>query len=115
MRKKTKNPELEYQVNICFDARDDHYVARVPELENCHSHGETAEEALTNAREAIALWLETAKKKRLPIPLPISRRSFSGKFVLRTSVDLHAKLAQTALAHGKSMNDLVVEILQKSV
>ena len=44
---------LEYQVNIAFDPRDGIFVARVPELENCHTHGKTAEEALSNAREAI--------------------------------------------------------------
>lgn len=46
---------LEYQVNIAFDPRDKIYVARVPELDNCHTHGATPEEALKNAKEAIEL------------------------------------------------------------
>src|SRR5689334_15854091 len=105
-KEQTEFDPLEYQVNISFDPRDNLYVARVPELENCHSHGETQEEALANAKVAIELWLETAKEKGIPIPLPMSQRKFSGRFVLRTSEELHAGLAQEAIRQGKSMNDL---------
>jgi|GEM_PF-1363547 len=104
---------FEYQVNIVFDPRDGIYVARVPELENCHSHGDTPEQALTRAREAIELWIETARRRKMPVPEPVSRRKFSGRFVLRTSEDLHARLAQVAMGKGQSMNDLVVEILEE--
>lgn len=115
-KKKTKKQGLklkglEYQVNIIFDPRDDIYVARVPELENCHTHGSTPEAALANAREAIELWMETAKRKRLPIPEPVTRRKFSGKFVLRAPVALHSELAKEALRQGKSMNEVAVELL----
>ena len=114
--KKNKIEEvLEYQVNIAFDPRDNIYVAKVPELENCHSHGTTPEEALNNAREAIELWLETAEKENIIIPEPISRRKFSGRFVLRTTTDLHAKLAQEALRRGKSMNELAFECLDNGL
>lgn len=114
--KKSKIAEvLEYQVNIAFDPRDEIYVAKVPELEHCHSHGTTPEEALNNAKEAIELWLETAREENVPIPEPTSRRKFSGRFVLRTSIDLHAKLAEEALRRGKSMNDLALEILDEGL
>ena len=106
---------LEYQVNIAFDARDKIYVARVPELENCHSHGATPEEALANVQEAIELWLETAKEKGIAIPEPVSRRRFSGKFVLRTSPNLHATLAQEAAQHGKSLNEMAVDLIKKGL
>jgi predicted RNase H-like HicB family nuclease len=113
---KSKKVEvLEYQVNIAFDPRDNIYVARVPELENCHTHGATPEEALKNAKEAIELWIETAEKRKRPIPAPISRKTFSGKFVLRTSPELHAALAKKALQSGKSMNELVEEILDSGL
>lgn len=113
--KRKKRHELEYQVNIAFDPRDQIYVARVPELENCHTHGDTPEEALRNAEEAIDLWIETAKEKHLDIPEPFSRKKFSGKFVVRTPEDLHATLAKEALRRGKSMNELTVELLQKGL
>jgi predicted RNase H-like HicB family nuclease len=115
-KKKTPKPEpLEYQVHITFDPRDKIYVARAPELENCHSHGSTPEEALGNIQQSIELWLETARENGISIPQPISKKKFSGKFVLRTSTELHAQLAQVALVNGKSMNDLVVEILEDRI
>ena len=106
---------LEYQVNIVFDPRDKIFVARAPELENCHTHGRTPEEAISNAQEAIKLWIETAKEKKIPIPPPTNRRQFSGKFILRASSELHATLAKEAIRRGKSMNDLVVSLLKNSL
>ena len=111
MKKSKRSEVLEYQVNIAFDPRDKIYVARVPELENCHTHGSTPEEALTHAQEAIELWIETAQKRRKPVPEPMSRKKFSGKFVLRTTPELHAALAKHALQTGKSMNELAEELL----
>ena len=119
---KTKKPlknhveeVLKYQVNIAFDPRDGIYVARVPELENCHTDGKTPEEALSNVREAIELWVETAHERNISIPEPMSQKKFSGKFVVRTPEDLHATLAREALNSGKSMNELAVEILGKGL
>lgn len=111
--KRSKLETLEYQVNLSFDPRDSIYVARVPELENCHSHGTTPEEAIRNVKEAIDLWLETARNENIPIPEPLGRKKFSGKFVVRAPEDLHATLAQEALRRGKSMNELAVELLSK--
>ena len=105
----------EYQINICFDKRDKIFIAKVPELENCQSHGESAEKALKNVREAMTLWLETAKKEKISIPKPLSRRKYSGKFVLRTSEELHEKLTQKACLNGQSMNELACRILEDSL
>lgn len=113
--KNKKHQVLEYQVNISFDPRDELYVARVPELEGCATHGSTPEEALHQAGEAIQLWIETAHDEGLEIPEPLSRRKYSGKFVVRTPAELHAKLAQEALRRGQSMNELTVELLRKAL
>ena len=113
--KKQRVEPLEYQVNVVFDPRDNIYVARVPELENCHTHGDSPEEAFANAREAIELWLETAKENGIKIPLPVAKRKYSGKFVLRTPETIHSQLAQEAIRQGRSMNDLAVEYLSKGL
>ena len=48
----------------------------VPDLPGCFSAGDTLDEANTNAREAIELWLETVIDDGLPVPAlePLSRR-----------------------------------------
>jgi predicted RNase H-like HicB family nuclease len=50
----------EYDVVIEQD-EDGVYIAHVPELPGCHTQGDSLEEVMENASEAIALYLEHAK------------------------------------------------------
>ena len=63
-----------YEIIIFWSNEDDAYVADVPELPGCMAHGDTHESALANAKEAIQLWLETAKEFGDPIPAPKGKR-----------------------------------------
>jgi len=44
------------------------WIAEVPSLPGCGSDGETRDEALTNVREAIELWIEDAQARGEAIP-----------------------------------------------
>jgi predicted RNase H-like HicB family nuclease len=46
----------------------------VPELAGCAAHGITQEDALATAKDAIRLWIDTAKEFGDPIPEPKGRR-----------------------------------------
>lgn len=46
------------------------YIAVVPELPGCKSDGETPQEALQNAYDAIACWIEAANEMNRAIPAP---------------------------------------------
>lgn len=59
-----------YELVIYWDQTDKIFVVEVPELPGCMTHGATRTEAVQNAEEAIALWMQTAKEDGLPIPLP---------------------------------------------
>jgi len=48
------------------------FLAAVPELPGCMSDGETQQEALANAKDAIRTWLTTAEKLGRKIPGPRS-------------------------------------------
>lgn len=63
-----------YEIIIFWSDEDDAYIADVPELPGCMAHGDTHESALANAKEAIQLWLETAKEFGDPIPAPKGKR-----------------------------------------
>ncbi|MES1192564.1 MAG: type II toxin-antitoxin system HicB family antitoxin [Steroidobacter sp.] len=63
-----------YEVIIFWSDEDQLFVAEVPELAGCCAHGETAEQALAEAQEAITLWLETAREFGDSIPVPKGRR-----------------------------------------
>jgi predicted RNase H-like HicB family nuclease len=63
-----------YEVIIYWSKEDDAYIAEVPQLAGCAAHGDSQEEALRNAQDAIRLWLETAQEFGDPIPEPVGRR-----------------------------------------
>ena len=44
------------------------YTVTVPALEGCVTQGETLEEAIALARDAIQLYIETLKAAGLPVP-----------------------------------------------
>lgn len=58
---------MEYSV-VVHEAEEGGYWIEVPALPGCYSQGETVEEALSNAREAIGLYLEGLQEEGAPIP-----------------------------------------------
>jgi predicted RNase H-like HicB family nuclease len=63
-----------YEIIIYWSNEDGVFVAEVPELPGCMAHGNTAEAALTNAHDAIQLWIDTAREFGDPIPEPKGER-----------------------------------------
>ena len=61
---------MKYLVKIHWSDEDEAYIARVPALRGCISHGDTYEEAAAMIAEAAELWLESAEKHKEPIPEP---------------------------------------------
>ena len=59
-----------YNINVFWSADDDCWIADVPDLKSCSAHGDTPVEAMAEVEEAIALWLEVAEEKGMPIPEP---------------------------------------------
>ncbi len=63
-----------YEIIIYWSNEDACFVADVPELPGCMAHGESYEAALASVREAIGLWIDTAREAGDPIPEPKGRR-----------------------------------------
>src|SRR4051812_25148342 len=57
-----------YTVLLTPEVEDGGYSVTVPALPGCHTQGDTLEEALANAREAIRLYLEDVIASGEPIP-----------------------------------------------
>lgn len=62
----------DYEVDIRPLAPDDGggFIAVVPELPGCFSDGDTPEQALRSAYDAIGCWMEAAEEMGRPIPEP---------------------------------------------
>ncbi|MCK4629535.1 MAG: type II toxin-antitoxin system HicB family antitoxin [Sedimentisphaerales bacterium] len=63
-----------YEIIIYWSDDDEAFIAEVPELAGCMAHGNSQEEALANAKDAMELWITTAKEFGDPIPEPKGRR-----------------------------------------
>jgi predicted RNase H-like HicB family nuclease len=65
---------LNYEIILYWSEEDGVFVAEVPELPGCMAHGPTQEAALASVKEAMQLWIDTAKEFGDPIPQPKGRR-----------------------------------------
>ncbi len=60
-----------YSINIQWSNRDQAYIANVPEIAGCKTHGDTYEEAFNNILEVMELWIEAAEEAGESIPQPM--------------------------------------------
>jgi antitoxin HicB len=61
---------MKYLVKIHWSDEDHCYIATVPALSGCISHGETLEEAAAAIHQASDLWLASAMKHGDNVPFP---------------------------------------------
>lgn len=66
-----------YEIIIFWSDEDGAYVAEVPELAGCMADGETYQEALAHAEQAIEEWVETARNLGRTIPQPKGRLTYA--------------------------------------
>ncbi len=70
-----------YHINVFWSQDDECWIADVPDLRYCSTHGETPHEALTNVQDAIAGWFEAATTSGKAIPEPRYRPAiYAAKF-----------------------------------
>ncbi|MBI1264179.1 MAG: type II toxin-antitoxin system HicB family antitoxin [Alphaproteobacteria bacterium] len=61
-----------YEIRVTPLSQEDGggYMATVPDLDGCVSDGETPQEAVANAMDAIAQWLQARREMGREIPVP---------------------------------------------
>ncbi|HEX5502307.1 MAG TPA: type II toxin-antitoxin system HicB family antitoxin [Thermomicrobiales bacterium] len=62
--------EQDQHYSIVIQWENGVYVASVPELPGCATHGDTYQEALERVLEVMAEWLDLARERGVPIPVP---------------------------------------------
>jgi predicted RNase H-like HicB family nuclease len=63
-----------YELIVFWSREDSAFVVDVSELPGCLAHGATPADAVTNAQNAIDLWIETAQGSGRDVPEPKGRR-----------------------------------------
>ena len=84
------------------------YVARCLELSWLSQRAPTLREAIAGVEQAVDEYLADREGG---VPRPLTDRKFSGRFVVRTSPMLHARLTVEAAEQNVSMNQWVVQKL----
>ncbi|HVP49003.1 MAG TPA: type II toxin-antitoxin system HicB family antitoxin [Bryobacteraceae bacterium] len=59
---------LPFKIVLEWDADDHVWVSHVPALGDISTYGDTLEEAVSQTREAILGYLETAAEEQIPLP-----------------------------------------------
>jgi predicted RNase H-like HicB family nuclease len=59
-----------YRISIYWSEEDQVFIAEVPELPGCMTHGDTRTTARANAKKAIQAWIDTASEFGDHIPRP---------------------------------------------
>lgn len=63
---------MRYTIVLTPDVEDGGYAVEVPALPGCVTQGETLEEAIANAREAIGLHIAVLQAHGDPVPADVS-------------------------------------------
>jgi len=106
-----------YPAQVFWSDEDEGFIALAPDLTGCSAWGETQEEALVELQNAIAAWVDAARKAGNTIPAPSSPASdsqYSGKLLVRMPSALHAELVRGAKREGVSLNHYAVFLLTKA-
>lgn len=105
-----------YTYRIEWSEEDKVFVVSVEELKGCLTHGETPEEALKMAHEAVEGYLETCAANNYDIPLPVSKQKYKGDILLRTTPEIHKRIASESMRQGyKSINRFLIDTIKKAV
>lgn len=66
-----------YEIIMYWSKEDEAFIAEVPELPGCMAHGESQEDALASIKEAMRLWVDTAREFGDPVPEPRGRLMYA--------------------------------------
>ncbi|HEU5282052.1 MAG TPA: toxin-antitoxin system HicB family antitoxin [Gammaproteobacteria bacterium] len=103
-----------FSIHLLQD-EDGDFVAHFVELPNVSASGASAEEALTELKEAWEAMKESYRKHKEVIPVAPSRKEYSGQFNVRIDKRDHRALAIEAAMAGISLNALVAQKLHQSL
>jgi len=90
------------------------FVGQCPGLMFGGIHGKDEAKVYAELCQAVEEVIEILETDGHPLPEPLGRKAFSGKFVLRLEPALHRRLAAKALAAGESLNSFCVKKLVKA-
>jgi predicted HicB family RNase H-like nuclease len=102
-----------YTYRVIWSEEDNEFVglcAEFPSLSWLEAEQDAALAGMVSLVEQTVADLEANGES---VPEPLSLQKFSGKFIVRTTPEVHRRLAVQAMEHGVSLNRLVNSKLQE--
>ncbi len=109
--KKTKqvNEALsKYTYRAEWSEDDGVFISRALEVPSILAHADSPEGAIKELQIALSVALEAMTEAGEHIPDPISLHKFKGKFLVRTTPELHKEITIQAAESGVSVNQFVL-------
>ncbi|MEI6700218.1 MAG: toxin-antitoxin system HicB family antitoxin [Actinomycetota bacterium] len=101
-----RSESVKYEYSVWWSEEDSEFVATCVEFPSLSWLDEDREAALRGIVSLVRGVVDDLAQGGEPIPEPLSIRRYSGKFQLRTTPQLHAKLVREASEQGVSLNAL---------
>jgi len=93
-----------YTYRVTWSEEDEEFVGLCSELPSLSWLDATSEKTLKGIHLVVEECLEDMLQNGEEIPLPISLRDYSGKFMVRIPPEVHRHLALEAIEAGVSLN-----------
>ena len=96
-----------YTYRVTWSEEDQEHVGLCAEFASLSWLEKKPEDALAGIRNLVRECVNDLKSQNEPVPIPLSIKDFSGKFMVRIPPEVHRILAVQAAESGVSLNRLV--------
>lgn len=103
-----------YAYRVTWSGEDGEFVATCAEFPSLSWLADTQAAALQGLVDVVADVVAELRAGDEPVPVPLSERTYSGKFNLRVGESLHRRLALQAAEERLSLNQYVVRRLSEA-
>jgi len=93
-----------YTYRVSWSEEDEEFIGLCSEFPSLSWLAETSEKTLKGIHSVVKECIQDMLKNGEEIPIPISSRSYSGKFMVRIPPEVHRHLALEAIEAGVSLN-----------
>ncbi len=100
-------PNSHYTYRVTWSPEDQEYVATCAEFPSLSWLDGDEVEAIRGIRTLVTETIEDMRANGEAVPQPLADRNYSGKFVVRTTPDLHRRLSIEAAEAKVSLNRYV--------
>jgi predicted HicB family RNase H-like nuclease len=93
-----------YTYRVLWSDEDEEFIGLCAEFSSLSWLASTSEKALKGIRSVVKDCIADMNKSKEELPLPLSSRKYSGKFMVRVPPEVHRHLAMEAAESGVSLN-----------